>query len=625
MPIDPVVIYTAAGVVGLALFFGTIKFAKGANINQPQPELFVCTECLTEGYRLKTIKGHSITTAFFFIVGVISWAFISIWFGAILFFFGIVYKIWRNSSVRHVCPRCKKDAMIPVDTPKGRRLMTDAGPAFVYERSIDAAISTTVHDVSVAPNSAVRITRTLGFFVVCGLILSILMWWKFGEIFGAINEHSKQLVPELQIPSNDEAAARSEESTPYYPKDMPSNVRLLVDKWGESYDACREEDEGNIATMKLCDEEPQLSFAIKKLGWCYGEDATSMAERKWKECIARTGEPIGYGQFYAKTITGMTIGKRYRFKACLSQTPCLGNSSGDSSQLVCSLDMSSFDDKSEHMKWLETGNNYCGEIVAEMMYSGQISILRLPGVNTGAAKNYRVFELEEDASEPTIPAYVAPGKDFKQETPPINQDPSKLEEFELDKTKNNLSADSPEMMVMRMLDYALDDGGLSHESEIQQIKLQIENAPRPGQGNKKAARVLNDQGLASSKDYDFNNAVKMFEEANKLDKSDIEIVSNLGFSYFKQGNLDLAQQAITTTLTMSPGRAIAWANLGEVFGAKGDISRAVACFSNTYRFSKDRLKTHQFMKKLNETEDVENVKQARAKAINWAEKSYPNI
>ncbi|MDI1278511.1 tetratricopeptide repeat protein [Methylobacter sp.] len=185
--------------------------------------------------------------------------------------------------------------------------------------------------------------------------------------------------------------------------------------------------------------------------------------------------------------------------------------------------------------------------------------------------------------------------------------------------------DTPQMMVMRMLDYALVDGGLSHESEIQQTKLQIESSPRPTKGNKKAARAMNEKGLASSKDYDFNNAVKMFEEANKLDQSDIEIISNLGFTYLKQGNLDSAQQTIITTLTMSPGRATAWASLGEIFGTKGDVNRATACFSNTYRFSKDRLKTHQVMKKLNETEDVENIKQARANVINWAEKSYPNV
>jgi hypothetical protein len=73
-----------------------------------------------------------------------------------------------------------------------------------------------------------------------------------------------------------------------------------------------------------------------------------------------------------------------------------------------------------------------------------------------------------------------------------------------------LSADIPEMMVMRLLEYALDDGGLIHESEIQQAKLQIESLPRPAKGNKNEAKMFNAKGLASSKVYDFNNAVKMF-------------------------------------------------------------------------------------------------------------------
>ena len=183
--------------------------------------------------------------------------------------------------------------------------------------------------------------------------------------------------------------------------------------------------------------------------------------------------------------------------------------------------------------------------------------------------------------------------------------------------------DATKAMVMHMLEYAMDDGGLSHESEIQQLKLQIEALPKPAKGNKKAARGLNADGLSSSKNYDFNNAVKMFEKAHEMDKSDIEIISNLGFSYVKQGNLDLAQQTIINALSMSPSRASAWADLGGAYGLKGDVNNAVACFSNTYRFSKDRLKTHQLMNKLNETEDVAPLKQARDKAIVWAENAYP--
>jgi Tfp pilus assembly protein PilF len=229
---------------------------------------------------------------------------------------------------------------------------------------------------------------------------------------------------------------------------------------------------------------------------------------------------------------------------------------------------------------------------------------------------------EAPAKETSIPSQQSSLQTTPR--PPVNQEPPKQEELKPGKTKNVTSADTTQRMVMRMLEYALNDGGLSHESVIQQTKLQIEGTPRPVKGNKKAAKAFNAKGLASSKKGDFNNAVKMFEEANKLDKSDIEIVNNLGFSYFKQGKLDLAQQAITIALTQSPSRATAWENLGEVFGVRGNVNNSVACFSNAYRFSKDRLKLHQYMKKRNEKEDDKNLKQARAKAINWAEKSYLN-
>ena len=233
----------------------------------------------------------------------------------------------------------------------------------------------------------------------------------------------------------------------------------------------------------------------------------------------------------------------------------------------------------------------------------------------GISENKGADVAKADPKAKTIQSSMEEPKHMKA---PVKEAPG------LDKTKNISSADTPQSRVMRMLELALNDGGLSHEAEIQQKKLQIERTPKPATGNKKAAKAFNAKGLASSQKGDFNNAVKMFEEANKLDKSDIEIVNNLGFSYLKQGNLASAQQAITTALTLSPDRAAAWENLGEVFGVKGNVSKAVACFSNAYRFSKDRLKLHQTMKKLNEKEDDKNLKQARAKAINWAENAYPN-
>jgi predicted Zn-dependent protease len=99
----------------------------------------------------------------------------------------------------------------------------------------------------------------------------------------------------------------------------------------------------------------------------------------------------------------------------------------------------------------------------------------------------------------------------------------------------------------------------------------------------------------------------------------------LGFAYLKQKNLDAAQKALMSTLTIAPSRAAAWGNLGDVFALKGDEIKAVACYSNTYRFSKDITKTHQFMKTMNATEDVSALKQARDVAMTLALKMYPNL
>ncbi|MEI6746495.1 MAG: hypothetical protein WCL34_11085 [Methylococcaceae bacterium] len=76
---------------------------------------------------------------------------------------------------------------------------------------------------------------------------------------------------------------------------------------------------------------------------------------------------------------------------------------------------------------------------------------------------------------------------------------------------------------------------------------------------------------------------------------------------------------------IAPDRAAAWSNLGDVFALNGDERKAVACYANTYRFSKDMARTHQFMKKMNAAEDVPALKQARDGAMNWAQKVYPEL
>jgi len=50
----------------------------------------------------------------------------SIWMEILLWFMfilpGLIYSIWRLSSRTKVCPVCKKDAMIPLETPLGQKI-----------------------------------------------------------------------------------------------------------------------------------------------------------------------------------------------------------------------------------------------------------------------------------------------------------------------------------------------------------------------------------------------------------------------------------------------------------------------------------------------------------------------
>lgn len=94
--------------------------------------------------------------------------------------------------------------------------------------------------------------------------------------------------------------------------------------------------------------------------------------------LSERGEPIEYGEFYAKTKTGMPIGKRYRFTACINQIPCINSQDPSirSKQSVCSVSPE-FDDPDEYASFLSEGRQYCGEIVAGMQWGGTVAVYRL--------------------------------------------------------------------------------------------------------------------------------------------------------------------------------------------------------------------------------------------------------
>lgn len=129
-----------------------------------------------------------------------------------------------------------------------------------------------------------------------------------------------------------------------------------------------------VASAKIAVEEASKARDEQIAKEVEVKRAEAMAHEKE---TAKSGEATSYENFYAKSKTGLNIGKRYRFDACLSSAgDCIYSISENMGQMICGIEPE-FDDPSEYEAALRGGTKYCSTIVASMRYGGIIGIHRL--------------------------------------------------------------------------------------------------------------------------------------------------------------------------------------------------------------------------------------------------------
>ena len=166
--------------------------------------------------------------------------------------------------------------------------------------------------------------------------------------------------------------------------------------------------------------------------------------------------------------------------------------------------------------------------------------------------------------------------------------------------------------VQRMLSQSLknDEAGLNASRQ------QLENLPRPARQNVKEARALNQQGLDALKRNDYAAAATALQKAQELDPADIEIAGNLGYANLKLGQFKRAAHQLIYAISLAPGRTSSWFNLGQVYGALGDVEKATGAFAMTYRTSQNPAKTADFIRQaLALPENNETTREALKRAL----------
>ena len=72
---------------------------------------------------------------------------------------GIIYSIWRSSSRYKACPSCGSTNLIPIDSPVGKKLLTDQG------KTLEEVVA------EQKGNAGTNVTMRLVIFAILGILL----------------------------------------------------------------------------------------------------------------------------------------------------------------------------------------------------------------------------------------------------------------------------------------------------------------------------------------------------------------------------------------------------------------------------------------------------------------------
>ena len=141
--------------------------------------------------------------------------------------------------------------------------------------------------------------------------------------------------------------------------------------------------------------------------------------------------------------------------------------------------------------------------------------------------------------------------------------------------------------------------------------------PRPGRGDRAAARKLNVAALAALNANNASEAVRLLSSAAVADPSDEEVQSNLSYAYSVAGNFEQSINVAGVALTINPRRTSVWAPLAATFARMHDRQHALDAMWLAYQFSADKQKTLGFLSDRLKVETDPAVLQMYTESIAW--------
>jgi tetratricopeptide (TPR) repeat protein len=111
--------------------------------------------------------------------------------------------------------------------------------------------------------------------------------------------------------------------------------------------------------------------------------------------------------------------------------------------------------------------------------------------------------------------------------------------------------------------------------ELDQARTVYEGVLKQDPSNQRACHRL---GVVTARQGDYQKAEQLLTKAAELSQPDAELLCDLGYTYYLQDRLDLAEKALRQSIDKSSNYQTAWTNLGLTLGQQGRFEESLAAF-----------------------------------------------
>jgi tetratricopeptide (TPR) repeat protein len=111
--------------------------------------------------------------------------------------------------------------------------------------------------------------------------------------------------------------------------------------------------------------------------------------------------------------------------------------------------------------------------------------------------------------------------------------------------------------------------------ELDQAQLVYEGVLKQDPANQQACHRL---GVVNARQGNYQEAEQLLTKAAELRQPDAELLSDLGYTYYLQDRLDMAEKLLRQAIEKSSNYHAAWTNLGLTLGQQGRFEESLAAF-----------------------------------------------